>query len=137
PNAQIELVGNPSGGTFSGDGVTGNIFDASSLPRGLYEITYTNSSLNGCVASKSFSIRVEGPPSNIFYDLINQTLVVSGDIPDPIKIKVGNITYTATVQSTSEAIFSNVRNLYCGEFFMVQTIATGCFSYGSVECPSA
>lgn len=45
------LVGSPAGGTFSGPGVTGNIFDPTAAGSGIHTITYTYSA-NGCLATK-------------------------------------------------------------------------------------
>jgi hypothetical protein len=51
----IPLIGSPSGGIFSGVGVTGNIFDPSFGPQ---TITYTYTDLNGCTNSDQTLITV-------------------------------------------------------------------------------
>jgi len=54
---QVQLYGeSPSGGNWSGQGVTGNIFDPTSLLPGDYIITYSYTDINGCIASASDTI---------------------------------------------------------------------------------
>ena len=47
-NPSITLSGTPSGGSFSGSGVTGNVFNASTLTAGTYELFYTVTNGVGC-----------------------------------------------------------------------------------------
>ena len=47
----ITLTGTPSGGTFSGPGVIGNVFDPGSAGTGSFAINYVYSDLNGCSAT--------------------------------------------------------------------------------------
>jgi hypothetical protein len=47
----VNLVGNPAGGVFSGNGVTGNTFDPSAVPLGNVTITYTFTDSLGCVST--------------------------------------------------------------------------------------
>jgi hypothetical protein len=55
----ITLYGeSPSGGTWSGAGVSGNQFDPSSIGAGSYEILYTYFDNNGCSATVSDTITV-------------------------------------------------------------------------------
>ena len=51
--------GSPAGGTYTGPGVSGNAFDASSVGAGTYTITYTYSDVNGCVDSASQFVTVD------------------------------------------------------------------------------
>ena len=54
---QVQLYGeSPSGGNWSGQGVTGNIFDPTSLLPGDYIITYSYTDINGCIATASDTI---------------------------------------------------------------------------------
>ncbi|HQN01256.1 MAG TPA: choice-of-anchor L domain-containing protein, partial [Candidatus Hydrogenedentes bacterium] len=50
----------PSGGTYSGTGVTGGNFDPSAAGLGVHEITYTYTDGNGCSNTCSFTITVNG-----------------------------------------------------------------------------
>jgi len=52
------LTGSPSGGTYSGTGVSGSTFDPSVSGTGTFTIKYTYSDANGCSASATTSITV-------------------------------------------------------------------------------
>ena len=54
-DADIVLNGTPSGGTWTGQGVTGNMFDPS---YGTETLTYTYTAMNGCVDSDQTTIEV-------------------------------------------------------------------------------
>ena len=79
--ADITLSGTPAGGTFSGTGVTGNLFDPSA---GTQTITYSYSDLNGCSASATTSITVNPLP------------VVSAGTYGPVCIDAADITLSGT-----------------------------------------
>jgi large repetitive protein len=53
------LVGSPSGGTFSGDGVSGNSFDPASAGTGTASVTYSYTDNNGCSGSQTQTTEVE------------------------------------------------------------------------------
>ncbi len=55
----ITLVGNPSGGTFSGNGVTGNTFDPSAAGIGNQTITYSYTDANGCTNTSMITAQVD------------------------------------------------------------------------------
>lgn len=57
-DASLNLTGLPSGGTFSGPGVTGSTFDPSSLS-GLQMIVYTYTDSNSCVGTSSDGVTVD------------------------------------------------------------------------------
>ncbi|MCB9224361.1 MAG: T9SS type A sorting domain-containing protein [Crocinitomicaceae bacterium] len=66
------LTGTPSGGTFSGPGVSGNVFDPSVANWGEHTLYYTYTDGNGCEAVDSVSIWVNACleiQNNIFPDL--------------------------------------------------------------------
>ena len=52
-NTPVALTGSPSGGTFSGTGITGNTFVPSIAQLGNNSVTYTYTNLNGCVNSQT------------------------------------------------------------------------------------
>lgn len=56
-NPSVTLFGSPSGGTFSGTGISGNSFNPS-VGAGVYTITYTYSDGNGCTSSSSQTVTV-------------------------------------------------------------------------------
>ena len=73
----------PAGGTFSGSGVKGNIFDPELAGAGTQEITYTYTTINGCKDSVSDSITVL---SEIPVELITGNLeICSGTEPFEIE----------------------------------------------------
>ena len=55
----ITLVGNPSGGTFSGNGVTGSSFDPSAAGIGNQTITYSYTDANGCSNTTIIAAQVD------------------------------------------------------------------------------
>ncbi len=54
----LTLQANPSGGVFSGPGISGNIFDPSIAGAGIHSITYTYTDGNGCSYSISQLVEV-------------------------------------------------------------------------------
>lgn len=57
------VEGSPSGGTYSGNGVSNGYFDPTAVTLGNQTITYTYTDGNGCTNSASKSIKVENPPA--------------------------------------------------------------------------
>ncbi len=55
--------GIPEGGTFSGPGVTGNMFDPAAAGAGSHELTYTITDTWGCTASCTFIVTVNPLPT--------------------------------------------------------------------------
>lgn len=60
------LIGSPSGGAFSGSGVSGSTFDPLVSGLGFHLVTYTYTDSNGCSASASDSITVFPNPTVFF-----------------------------------------------------------------------
>lgn len=56
----------PAGGTYTGTGVVGNIFDPAISGQGMFTITYTFTDLNGCSNTASQSITVNPPDDPSF-----------------------------------------------------------------------
>ncbi|MEM9546038.1 MAG: right-handed parallel beta-helix repeat-containing protein [Bacteroidota bacterium] len=61
----VILTAMPLGGTFSGPGVTGNMFDPSDAGVGMHSITYTFTSGDGCEASGMVAIEVDSEVSTV------------------------------------------------------------------------
>lgn len=61
--AAISLTATPSGGAFSGPGVTGNTFNPSAVAPGMYTITYTVTDTTGCTSSDFETITVKAVPA--------------------------------------------------------------------------
>ena len=82
--AVVTLDATPAGGTFSGNGVTGNQFDPSVAGVGTHTITYTYSDGNGCENSATIDI------------IVNDLPVVTIDPIGPFCSNDAVITLTAT-----------------------------------------
>lgn len=77
-NAVI-LTGTPSGGTFSGNGVSGNSFTPSDAGAGNQTITYTFTDGNGCTNSQNQNATVFDLPAIIFSGLDTSYCVNGSD----------------------------------------------------------
>lgn len=64
--------GSPAGGTYSGTGVSGGIFDPSVGP-GTFAITYTYTDANGCTASATQNLTVNSTIGNAALIVLNAT----------------------------------------------------------------
>ncbi|PIP53838.1 MAG: hypothetical protein COX07_08565 [Bacteroidetes bacterium CG23_combo_of_CG06-09_8_20_14_all_32_9] len=76
------LTGVPAGGTFSGPGITGNIFSPSITGSGIQTIVYTYDNLNGCFSYDSVDVTVFTLPDvNIYQDttIIQDITTCAGD----------------------------------------------------------
>jgi len=60
----VILTGSPSGGTFTGQGITGNTFTPSSLTSGTYTLTYSYTNSSGCANQLSQSVNINGTQSS-------------------------------------------------------------------------
>lgn len=63
-NLDLSLDTQPSGGTFSGDGVSGNFFNASTAGVGQHILTYSVDNGLGCIFEEDVIVRVEEGPDN-------------------------------------------------------------------------
>ncbi len=68
----VELTGTPIEGTFSGDGISGNIFDPAVAGTGVHQITYTYTDPFGCSASQVQSVTINALPVVSFSGLNTQ-----------------------------------------------------------------
>ncbi len=62
-SASSNMSGTPAGGTFSGPGVAGNVFDPAFAGIGTHTITYNFFDANGCPGSASATVTVSFPVS--------------------------------------------------------------------------
>lgn len=58
-DSPITLIGNPAGGVFSGNGITGNSFDPAAAGAGLHQVTYSFTDINGCNGESIESVYVK------------------------------------------------------------------------------
>lgn len=66
------LIGSPAGGTFSGPGIFGNIFNPGSAGEGTYTITYTYTDASGCMNFTTQQVTVNPLPVISFSGLAAQ-----------------------------------------------------------------
>ncbi|MFZ2899353.1 MAG: T9SS type A sorting domain-containing protein [Saprospiraceae bacterium] len=88
----VTLIGNPLGGTFFGNGITGNIFDPAETCPGECTITYTYTDENNCTNSNSITIFIDDGVSTTDLDLLPPTFSI---YPNPttglLNITAGNL----------------------------------------------
>lgn len=60
-NSIVNLIGTPAGGVFSGPFVTGNTFNPSTP--GTYNLTYTYTNAQGCIATDTITVVVNPTPN--------------------------------------------------------------------------
>jgi uncharacterized protein (TIGR02145 family) len=90
--APVSLQATPSGGIFSGAGVTGNTFSPVAAGAGTHEINYTYTDANGCSGSDAKNI------------IVNPLPVVSlSDLPD---VCIGTPAITLTGGSPAGGVYS-------------------------------
>lgn len=96
----ITLMGTPSGGTFSGTGVTGNEFDPS-VGAGTYTITYTYTDVNGCEASDDLTVTVDGCASLDENDFSQEITVMPNPTTNYFEISSENNNAIESIQLIS------------------------------------
>jgi PKD repeat protein/photosystem II stability/assembly factor-like uncharacterized protein len=74
----VALSASPSGGTFSGPGVSGNSFDPKVTGNGSFAVYYTFQDANSCLNTQSINITVQAPPA---INMINTPSFCDGDAP--------------------------------------------------------
>ncbi len=94
------LSGIPSGGTFSGNGVLGSQFVPGIAGIGQHLVTYSYTTLNGCVGTASQSIEVYNQPN----------VVISASSPSPIQLCQGQTTTLTATPGFSNYNWSNSAN---------------------------
>ncbi|MEM9980988.1 MAG: SprB repeat-containing protein, partial [Bacteroidota bacterium] len=123
----VTITGDPSGGTFSGPGVSGNTFNPNAAGVGIHTITYEYVD-GGCTSSVSQTVTVTDVPTvtlnvplnPVCVDAGTQTLSatpsggtftgngISGNTFDPIAAGVGTHTITYTYEENGCTIVENV-----------------------------
>lgn len=100
------MNGNPSGGTYTGAGVSGNSFNASNAGLGLKQVNYTFTNGNGCSGSASSTTLVYDTAGVVCtsYDtvttIINDTVTTYLSVNDTLKINV-NLTGVTQLNNTN------------------------------------
>ncbi len=94
----ITLTGTPAGGTFSGSGISGNVFNPSVAGAGTHTIIYSFTDTHGCTSSVSVTVTVSYPVG--VNDLNNRTSYAS-IFPNP-----SNGGSTLEIQSLINDVFT-------------------------------
>ncbi|MES2430588.1 MAG: hypothetical protein V4556_06590 [Bacteroidota bacterium] len=87
----VALVGSPAGGTYSGPGVSGNMFDPSIAGAGVHKIYYEKELRAGCVKKDSIYITVDA--ASVGGSIAGGTTVCSGTNSGTLTLsgRVGNV----------------------------------------------
>lgn len=115
--------GNPSGGDYSGSGVTSNTFTASAAGAGTHSLTYTYTDGNGCSNSTPVSITVQ-PKLNV--DLGADRSITA---PEVLDAGAGFTSYKWQDNSTDQTYTVVTSGLY----HVTVTDANGCEGYDEVN----
>jgi len=91
--------GSPAGGTYSGQGVTNNMFDPAAAGLGTHVITYTYTDQYGCSNDAQANLVVD--PCTGIDEIASESVVV---YPNPNQ---GNLTVTLNLQSTADVRIVN------------------------------
>ena len=150
----VLLTGAPSGGTFAGAGVTGNIFQPSVVGEGTWCITYTYvNPTTGCTSDTVVCIEVDSLPAlsvtgyNASYCGNDAAITltgtpsggvfsgngISGNLFNPANANTGDNTITYTYSDTASGCFNNMQ-------FVINVKEVPVISIGSSEssaCPGA
>jgi gliding motility-associated-like protein len=125
------LTGNPAGGLFSGDGISGNSFYPSIAGSGIHNITYTYTNGNGCTDSQTQNVTVNDLPVVSFngldtaycIDVSSATLTgvpaggiftgdgIAGNTFDPSVAGLGNHNITYTYINANGCINSSTQSV--------------------------
>jgi PKD repeat protein len=128
----ITLIGSPVGGTFSGPGVTGNIYDINVAGVGTHTITYSFTDGNGCTSTIEIisivlgcaGVTEEGLEGvSLFPNPTNGQFTVSGlEIGTAYEIydNSGKLVASGIVQSTEERV--ELLNVETGIYYLRSTV---------------
>ena len=94
-NAPVNLIASPTGGTFSGNGVTNNAFNPSKAKLGKNQVKYNFKNTTGCADSTNFTM------------ILVDTLGNKCSTYDTLKIKVKLTTGIKAGQQTSMNVYPN------------------------------
>ncbi|MBI3521194.1 MAG: T9SS type A sorting domain-containing protein [Bacteroidetes bacterium] len=105
------FTANPSGGVYSGTGVTGDTFDPS-IGTGIYPVTYQVTASNGCLASQSQTISVNVCTG--LSDIDNNAILKA--FPNPV---VSDLTFKSDKEIKDVLMYD-----YAGKLVMITEVDT-------------
>src|SRR5690554_2276049 len=101
-HSAFTLSGTPSGGTFSGTGVSGNSFDPETAGEGTHTVTYTYADGNRCENSATITVTVDGCVG-LDKNELNQLTVAPNPASDYIEVRVNENNAIKNIQLMSLA----------------------------------
>ncbi len=139
-NGNITLSGSPSGGTWTGTGVSGSDFDPISAGTGTHVLTYTYIDGNGCTALDDMDMTVNANPQP--GNPLSTDALCFGSFDGSVMLMPigGPYDYSWTGPNGFTATTQNISSLEAGTYNVVVTDpGTGCTSTASgfVNEPSA
>jgi ribosomal protein L23 len=97
-------MGSPPGGTYTGSGTNGNIFNPASSGSGTFTVIYQFTDSNTCSDTSAISIVVSECLTTRSYDLLSEGLVLQ---PNPTS---GKVTITSTYNPFYEVKVRDINN---------------------------
>jgi len=102
------LTGIPSGGTFNGSGITGNVFNPSSINPGVYSIVYSYTDANACSNSQTKNTHINSVP--IANAGTNITIQYNSNATLFGSASTGSGLYSYSWSPADSLVFANVQN---------------------------
>ena len=112
-DASVTLTGTPTGGAWSGPGVTGSNFNPATAGLGLQTASYSYTGPNGCVGSASVSVQVDACVGFVENTLANGVSVYpnpnNGSFTLSVNANVGDLTIKMT-DMQGRVVYTSVEN---------------------------
>ena len=106
----IQLSGSPAGGTFSGNGVTNNMFDPGAAGTGTHTITYTYQDGNGCEDTATQQITVDGCANIETNAMADGYRIFPNPASDYFEIKADRAIESVHILNTLGGVIQNIES---------------------------
>lgn len=126
-------MASPVGGTWSGSGVTGNMFYPNNVTGSIANLTYTKTNVYGCTASDVASIAILNPPTLT----VNMTPADCNQNNGTAEVTISGGQAPYTTYWSSGSTSNQVTDLATGAYYVNVTDANGCMSVHPVMIPSS
>jgi hypothetical protein len=123
----VSLSATPLGGTYSGDGVSGGMFDPASAGGGSHTVTYTYTNGFGCTNSAELEI-VVGDEVVVEITSSNNSLELCDGESLDLNATTGYVSYEWNTTEQSESITVNSN----GQYFVTVEDANGCVGTSAI-----
>lgn len=124
----VSLSATPSGGTFSGPGVSGNTFDPTTVGGGTHTVTYIYQNLLGCENTATMQIEVADAPSVTITSSANGALELCDGETMDLAATPGYVSYEWNTSQTDQSITIDES----GAYSVMVTDADGCTGTSAV-----